>query len=296
MQRIYLDNAATTPVDPQVIAEMTHALTYLYGNPSSIHADGRNARAAVEEARKKVAKIINASIGEVFFTSGGTESINMILRNAVRDLGVRRVVTSQLEHHAVLHSLESLAKNGFCTTEFVEFNAIGRINLDSLEEILRGSSEKTLVSLMHSNNEIGTMIDLKAVSDLCKKYGALFHSDTVQTLGFYPIDVQKVQIDFINGSAHKFHGPKGVGFVYINGDNALKPFIDGGAQERNMRGGTENIAGIVGLAKALELAYADADAKRAHVENCRNYLKTRLLETFENIELSAILRGGILKS
>ncbi len=295
MQRIYLDNAATTPVDPQVITEMTHALTHLYGNPSSIHADGRNARAAVEEARKKVAKIINASIGEVFFTSGGTESINMILRNAVRDLGVRRIVTSKLEHHAVLHSLESLVKNGFCTAEFVEFDAVGRINLDNLERILRGSSDKTLVSLMHSNNEIGTMIDLNAVADLCKKYGALFHSDTVQTLGFYPIDVQKVQVDFINGSAHKFHGPKGVGFVYINGDNTLKPFIDGGAQERNMRGGTENIAGIVGLAKALELAYADADAKRAHVEMCRNYLKNMLLETFEGIEFIGDTEGGHFK-
>jgi cysteine desulfurase len=284
MHRVYLDNAATTPIDPQVIVEMTEALTHLYGNPSSIHADGRNARAAVEEARKKVAKIINASIGEVFFTSGGTESINMILRNAVRDLGVRRVVTSKLEHHAVLHTLESLEKNGLCTVEFVEFDALGRINIENLDFILRGPSEKTLVSLMHSNNEIGTMIDIDAVANLCKTHGALFHSDTVQTLGYYPIDVQKTKVDFINGSAHKFHGPKGVGFVYINGDNALKPLIDGGAQERNMRGGTENIAGIVGLAKALELAYADADAKRAHVENCRNYLKNSLLETFDNIE------------
>jgi cysteine desulfurase len=284
MHRVYLDNAATTPIDPQVIVEMTEALTHLYGNPSSIHADGRNARAAVEEARKKVAKIINASIGEVFFTSGGTESINMILRNAVRDLGVRRVITSKLEHHAVLHTLESLEKSGLCTVEFVEFDALGRINIENLAAILRGPSEKTLVSLMHSNNEIGTMIDIDAVANLCKMHGALFHSDTVQTLGFYPIDVQKTKVDFINGSAHKFHGPKGIGFVYINGDNALKPLIDGGSQERNMRGGTENIAGIVGLAKALELTYADGDAKRAHIKNCRNYLKNRLLETFENIE------------
>lgn len=295
MQRIYLDNAATTPVDPQVIAEMTNALTHLYGNPSSIHADGRNARAAVEEARKKVAKLINASIGEVFFTSGGTESINMILRNAVRDLGVRRIVTSKIEHHAVLHTTESLVKNGLCTTKFVNFDPKGRINLDNLEEILRGLSEKTLVSLMHSNNEIGTMIDLDAVADLCKKYGALFHSDTVQTLGFYPIDVQKTKVDFINGSAHKFHGPKGIGFVYINGDNALKPFIDGGAQERNMRGGTENMAGIVGLAKALELAYANAEEKKTHIEMCRNYLINRLLETFENIEFIGDTEGGHFK-
>jgi cysteine desulfurase len=295
MQRVYLDNAATTPIDPQVIAEMMDALTHLYGNPSSIHADGRNARAAVEEARKKVAKFINASIGEVFFTSGGTESNNMVLKNAVRDLGVRRIVSSKLEHHAVLHTLDSLVKAGLCTVEYVHFDKKGQIDVEDLEEILRGSTEKTLVTLMHSNNEIGTMIDLDEVANLCKKYKALFHSDTVQTLGFYPIDVQKTKVDFLNGSAHKFHGPKGIGFVYINGDAALKPYIDGGSQERNMRGGTENISGIVGLAKALELAYADADAKRAQVEACRNYLKTRLLDTFEGIEFIGDTEGGHFK-
>jgi cysteine desulfurase len=295
MQRVYLDNAATTPIDPQVIAAMTDALTHLYGNPSSIHADGRNARAAIEEARKTVAKLINASIGEVFFTSGGTESNNMVLKNAVRDLGVRRIVSSKLEHHAVLHTIDSLVKSGFCTVEYVDFDEKGTINLENLAAILRGPSEKTLVTLMHSNNEIGTMINLDEVADLCKKHGALFHSDTVQTLGFYPIDVQKTKVDFLNGSAHKFHGPKGVGFVYINSETSIKPFIDGGAQERNMRGGTENISGIVGLAKALELAYADADAKRAHVEHCRNYLKNRLLETFEDIKFIGDTEGGHFK-
>ncbi len=295
MQRVYLDNAATTPIDPEVIAVMTDALTHLYGNPSSIHADGRTARAAVEEARKRVAKRINAGIGEIFFTSGGTEAINMILRNAVRDLGVQRIVSSKLEHHAVLHTLESLEKNGFCKTEFVDFNEKGQINLDNLADILRGSTAKTLVSLMHSNNEIGTMIDLDKVSEICKKYGALFHSDTVQTLGFYPIDVQKTKVDFLNGSAHKFHGPKGIGFVYINAETTIKPFIDGGAQERNMRGGTENIAGIVGLAKALDLAYTDAEAKRTHVERCRNYFKIKLLENFDNIEFIGDTEGGHFK-
>jgi cysteine desulfurase len=295
MQRVYLDNAATTPIDPQVIAAMTDALTHLYGNPSSIHADGRNARAAIEEARKSVAKHINASIGEVFFTSGGTESNNMVLKNAVRDLGVRRIVSSKLEHHAVLHTIDSLVKSGFCTAEYVDFDEKGTINLENLDAILRGPSEKTLVTLMHSNNEIGTMIDMDKVADLCKKHGALFHSDTVQTLGFYPIDVQKTKVDFLNGSAHKFHGPKGVGFVYINSETSIKPFIDGGAQERNMRGGTENISGIVGLAKALELAYADNQSKRAHVEHCRNYLKDRLLETFEDIKFIGDTEGGHFK-
>jgi cysteine desulfurase len=295
MQRVYLDNAATTAIDPQVIAAMTDALTHLYGNPSSIHADGRNARAAIEEARKSVAKHINASIGEVFFTSGGTESNNMVLKNAVRDLGVRRIVSSKLEHHAVLHTIDSLVKSGFCTAEYVDFDEKGTINLENLDAILRGPSEKTLVTLMHSNNEIGTMIDMDKVADLCKKHGALFHSDTVQTLGFYPIDVQKTKVDFLNGSAHKFHGPKGVGFVYINSETSIKPFIDGGAQERNMRGGTENISGIVGLAKALELAYADNQSKRAHVEHCRNYLKDRLLETFEDIKFIGDTEGGHFK-
>ena len=293
--RIYLDNAATTPLDPTVIAAMTEALTNLYGNPSSIHADGRNARAAIEEARKKVAKLLNASIGEIFFTSGGTEANNMVLKNAVRDLGVRRIISSPLEHHAVLHTLKSLKKTTDIIVEMVEIDEKGHVSLDNLEDLLRGSDLKTLVSLMHANNEIGTMIDLDAVSKMCVQHNAFFHSDTVQTMGFYPIDVSKTKIHFLNGSAHKFHGPKGVGFVYINAESMIKPFIDGGSQERNMRGGTENTAGIIGLATALELAYQNMESRRAKIIELRNLLKINLLEQFKDIDFIGDTEGGNYK-
>lgn len=293
--RIYLDNAATTPLDPTVIAAMTEALTNLYGNPSSIHADGRNARAAIEEARKKVAKLLNASIGEIFFTSGGTEANNMVLKNAVRDLGVRRIISSPLEHHAVLHTLHSLKKTTDIVVEMVEIDEKGHVSLENLEHLLRGSDLKTLVSLMHANNEIGTMIDLNAVSKMCVQHNAFFHSDTVQTMGFYPIDVSKTKIHFLNGSAHKFHGPKGVGFVYINAESMIKPFIDGGSQERNMRGGTENTAGIIGLATALELAYQNMESRRAKIIELRNLLKIKLLEQFQDIDFIGDTEGGNYK-
>lgn len=284
MQRIYFDNAATTPIAPEVVDIMMDALRHLYGNPSSIHADGRNARAAVEEARKIVAKCLNASIGEIFFTSGGTESNNMILKNAVRDLGVQRIVTSAIEHHCVLHTAEYLEKTQNIELVLVKIDANGVVDLENLGEILRGSDKKTIVSLMHANNEIGTMIDLEKVGNLCAENGAYFHSDTVQTIGFFPIDLTKIKIHFLTGAAHKFHGPKGTGFLYINGDLTLKPFIEGGSQERNMRGGTEHVAGIVGLAKALELAYDDMEDRHDEILGIRNYLKNSLLAEFEDIQ------------
>jgi cysteine desulfurase len=291
MQRIYFDNAATTPIAPEVVDTMMDALRQLYGNPSSIHADGRNARAAVEEARKIVAKCLNASIGEIFFTSGGTESNNMILKNAVRDLGVQRIVTSAIEHHCVLHSAEYLQKTQNIELVLVKIDANGVVDLDNLGEILRGSDKKTIVSLMHANNEIGTMIDLEKVGNLCAENGAYFHSDTVQTLGYFPIDLNKLKIHFLTGSGHKFHGPKGAGFLYINGDLTLKPFIDGGSQERNMRGGTENIAGIVGLAKALELAHEDMEDRHDEILGIRNYLKNSLLAEFQDIQFVGNTEG-----
>jgi cysteine desulfurase len=292
MQRIYFDNAATTPIAPEVVDVMMDALRKLYGNPSSIHADGRNARAAIEEARKTVAKCLNASIGEIFFTSGGTESNNMILKNAVRDLGVTRIITSVIEHHCVLHTSESLAKTQDIELVFVKIDEKGIIDLENLSEILRGSDKKTIVSLMHSNNEIGTMIDLEKVGNICAENRAYFHSDTVQTMGYFPIDVSKLNIHFLTGAAHKFHGPKGCGFLYINGDLTLKPFIEGGSQERNMRGGTENIAGIVGLAKALELAHDDMEDRHDEILGIRNYLKNRLLCEFEDIQFIGDTEGS----
>lgn len=287
MNRIFFDNASTTPIDPQVIEVMTAAMHELYGNPSSIHAEGRKARAAIEQARKTVAQRLGASIGEIFFTSGGTESSNMVLKGAVRDLGVRRIISSRIEHHCVFHSLEALEKYAGIEVAWVQLDAKGRVDIAHLEALLQAGTEKTLVSLMHANNEIGTMIDLHAVGSLCRQYGALFHSDTVQTIGYYPFNLSELPIDFITGSAHKFYGPKGTGFVFLNGNNMLRPFIDGGGQERNMRGGTENTPGIAGLAKALDLACVHMDSRRAHIEGLRNALRARIEAEFP----SAILYG-----
>jgi cysteine desulfurase len=290
--RVYFDNAATTPMAPEVIETVSHAMRTLFGNPSSIHADGRMARTAVEDARKTVAKYLNASIGEIFFTSGGTESNNMILKNAVRDLGVKRFITSKIEHHCVLHTLEALEKTADIQVEFVKFDEKGRIDLENLEVLLKTNNDKTLVSLMHANNEIGTMIDLDAVSKTCEEHGALFHSDTVQTMGYFPIDVNKTKIHFLTGAAHKFHGPKGIGFIYINGDVTLKPFIYGGSQERNMRGGTENVPGIVGLAKALEMAQEDMYERQDEIEGIRQYFKNQLLDNFADIQFIGDYEGN----
>lgn len=293
--RVYFDNAATTPIDEAVVNAMLPVLRGQYGNPSSIHAEGRNVRALLEQARKTVAQCIGSSTAEIFFTSGGTESNNMALKCAVRDLGVQRIISSPTEHHCVLHALESIEKAGTARIEWLPVNKLGQIDLHTLENKLAESGAgKTLVSLMHANNEIGTMIDLEAVSGLCHQYGALLHSDTVQTVGHFPIDVQKTPIHFLSGAAHKFHGPKGVGFIYINSETPIKPFIDGGAQERNMRGGTENVYGIVGLAKALELACHDMAARSEHIRDIRRYMKEQLEAVIEDIRFNGDLDGKSL--
>ena len=292
MERIYFDNAATTPLHPEVVETMTKAMHDLYGNPSSIHAEGRRARAAIEDARKRVARMLGASIGEIFFTSCGTESNNMVLKGAVRDLAVERVITSQIEHHAITHTVATLAGT---EVVYVDLESNGRAKLTQLEALLQASDKKTLVSLMHANNEIGTLNDLEAIAGICAQHGALFHSDTVQTLGYYPIDLSKLKVHFLSGSAHKFYGPKGVGLVYINGDYLLKPFIDGGGQERNMRGGTENIPGILGLAKALELALAHLDDHRQKIKALREYLYNELRNNFDNLLFNGDLEYGHYK-
>jgi len=291
MQRVYLDNAATTPISPGAIEVMQAAMRDLYGNPSSIHKEGREARAEIEGARKKVAQCIGASIGEVFFTSGGTESNNMALKNAVRDLGVRRMITSPVEHHCILHTVERLAQTDSVEVEYLRLDAHGRPEMEHLRELLANGQSKTLVSLMHANNEIGAMIDLDAVSECCREFGALFHSDTVQTIGAYPIDLSKTHINFLAGAAHKFHGPKGVGFIYINGDNIIQPYIDGGAQERNMRGGTENIYGILGLAKALEEACENMEERRRYVRGLRDYLAEALFNLYPGLKFNGDWRN-----
>jgi cysteine desulfurase len=295
MKRIYFDHAATTPVDPQVAEVMKEAMLQYTGNPSSIHNEGRSARAAIEQARKTVAEYLGASIGEIFFTSGGTESNNMALKCAVRDLGVERVISSPLEHHAVLHVLDRLSAAGEVEVEHVQLDEQGRVDMADLERRLQAGDKKTMVSLMYANNEIGTMIDLQAVGELCQAHGALFHSDTVQTIGYFPIDLSKTYVSFLTGAGHKFHGPKGVGFIYINGDNLIQPYIDGGAQERNMRGGTENIYGILGLAKALELAHEQMEDRRQAIAGVRDYLKERLQATFEDLEFNGDVDGGHYK-
>lgn len=282
---VYLDNAATTPIDPLVIEEMIPVLRDVYGNPSSIHTHGRVARSVIEKARKQIAAYFNASPSEFFFTSGGTEADNMILRTAVEDLAVKRIITSPLEHHAVLHTAEALALKGV-SMETVKVNQKGQVDLSHLEELLKEDSSKTLVSLMHANNEIATLLPLKRLGELCKEYNAYFHSDTVQTMGHYAFDFEELNIDFATCSAHKFHGPKGIGFLYLNSDIKVNPMITGGAQERNMRAGTENIYGIVGLAKALELAYHNLEGHQRHIQSLKSYMIERLKDEVQGISFN----------
>ncbi len=284
---IYLDNAATTPILPAVKEEMIAVLKDYHGNPSSIHAAGRQSRVLIEKARKVVANYLTASVGEVFFTSGGTESNNMALKCAVRDLGVKRIISSGMEHHCVLHTLEDLAEN--CGTEVIllDYHPQTAVDLDQLSDLLSTSDTPTLVSLMHSNNETGAMIDLHQVSALVKEHGAYFHTDTIQTVGHFRIDVSKIPIDFLTGSAHKFYGPKGAGFIYINGDLSIKSWIHGGSQERTMRAGTENLYGIAGLAKALELAESELDERYAQLLRNKNYFLDLIKEVFPTAKVVA---------
>ncbi|CAG5070085.1 Cysteine desulfurase IscS [Dyadobacter sp. CECT 9623] len=275
--KAYLDNAATTQLDPEVLEVMLPLMTEQFGNPSSIHAYGRAVRSAIERARKSIAGILNAAPAEIFFTSGGTEADNTAIRGSIETLGLKHAITSRIEHHAVLHTLEHLQKTGVIKLSYVNLNEKGEVDLEHLENLLATNS-RSLVSLMHGNNEIGNLLDLEVAGDICQKYDAVFHSDTVQTMGHFPHDLQKLKTNFIVGAAHKFNGPKGVGFLYVRPGIKIAPFVHGGAQERNMRGGTENIYGIVGLAKALEIAYRDMDAHRTHIEG----LKSRMIESLRS--------------
>ncbi|MBK8557290.1 MAG: cysteine desulfurase [Lewinellaceae bacterium] len=295
MARIYFDNAATTPLDPEVVSAMSDTLMHVYGNPSSIHAEGRMARTSIEAARKTVANAIGASMAEVFFTSCGTESNNMAIKCAVRDLGVRRIISSPTEHHCGTHAIEAVQKSDAVAVEWFNVDHQGKIDPAELDRLLAAQpGVKTLVTLMHANNEIGTMIDLEAVAAVCKTHDAYFHTDTVQTIGHFPINVSQTPIHFLAGSAHKFHGPKGIGFVYINSDVHINPFIDGGGQERNMRSGTENISGIVGLAKALDLAYTSMDERRAHISDLRHYMMERLSAAVPGLQFNGDYQGRAL--
>lgn len=272
MERIYLDNAATTALDPEVLAAMMPYLTTQFGNPSSIYSYGRESRMGIEIARKTVAKILNAHPAEIFFTSGGTESSNTAIIASVRDLGCKHIISSVIEHHATTHTVEYLHNTGEAELSYVKILDNGHVDLTDLERLLEESEEKCLVTLMHANNEIGNILDIHTVGNMCKKYGAIFHSDTVQTVGHFPFDLRNTPVHFITGAGHKFHGPKGVGLLYINENIKIKPFINGGSQERNMRAGTENVYGIVGFAKALELATLHHDRDHHYIQGLKDYM------------------------
>lgn len=286
MKRIYFDNASTTQIDKDVVDVMTATIKDTYGNPSSIHHHGRVARALIEEARKKVANSIKASIGEIFFTSSATEANNMVLKNAVVHLGVKHIISSPTEHHCIFHTLDYLKETQGIKITYLEVDSKGNPDLEQLENLVENKKEKTLVSLMYGNNEIGTMINIDEVSNICKAADVYFHSDTVQALGKIPIDVNKTYLSFMSGAAHKFHGPKGVGFLYMNLDNIIPPYLHGGAQERNMRAGTENVYGIVGMAKALEIATNNMSEYMGHVQKLRSHFIKRVQNELADVHIN----------
>lgn len=290
---IYFDNAATTALDPEVIEEMLHYMKEDFGNPSSTHAYGRKTRAAIDLGRKRVSQHINAEPGEIIFTSGGTEADNMAILCSVNDLGVTHIITSPIEHHAVLYPVERLAEEGKVRMSLVKLDERGHVDLAHLEELL-DTKDKTLVSLMHANNEIGNILPLKRVSDLCKKYDAYLHTDTVQTIAHYPIDVKDLGVDFMTCAAHKFHGPKGVGFLYLSSNIKVNPLIRGGGQERNMRAGTENVYGIMGLAKALDLAYKHLEEHSSYIKELKQYMMGRLKEELGDVIFNGDANGECL--
>ncbi|GHB38678.1 cysteine desulfurase family protein [Mongoliitalea lutea] len=280
--RVYFDNAATTAMDDRVIEAMLPFMKQHYGNPSSVHSHGREVRSAIEKARKKVAELLNASPAEIFFTSGGTEADNTALVCGMETHGITHAITSPIEHHAVLHTLEECAKKGKVKLSLLEVNEKGEVNLDQLKALLE-KHPNSLVSLMHANNEIGTINDLEAIGQLAREHGAFFHCDTVQTMGHYVHDLKNLPVDSVVAGAHKFHGPKGAGFLFVRKEKKIHPFIYGGAQERNMRGGTENVIGIVGVAKALELAYEDMAAHRDHITAIKKAFKSQLEEAIPGL-------------
>ncbi len=280
--QVYLDNAATTPLDAEVLEAMLPYMRDQYGNPSSIHSHGRKVRSAIEKCRTQIAEMLNTSPSEIFFTSGGTEADNTALTQSIITKGIKHVLTSKVEHHAVLHTLEQWRDRGVISLDFVDLDEKGNVDYDHLMTWL-SSNKGGLVSLMHANNEIGNLLDLKRVAEACAEFDCVLHSDTVQTIGHYELNLQTTPVHCIAGAAHKFHGPKGVGFMYLHHGHKINPFIHGGAQERNMRGGTENVYGIVGMCKALELAYANLDDHRQHIEKLKRRMIDQLVEKIHGV-------------
>jgi cysteine desulfurase len=281
--RVYLDNAATTPLDPEVFDAMKPFLLEDFGNPSSTHSHGRKVRAAIESARKKVAELLQCTPGEIIFTSGGTEADNAILQSSIHTYGIKQVITSAIEHHAVEHTLNFLAKEKGVGIHYVNLNSNGHVDMQHLEKLLQ-SFPNALVSLMHANNEIGNLLDIERVASLCEGYKAYFHSDTVQTVGHYAHNLTKLKVHGMTAAAHKFHGPKGIGFMFVRKDRKIQPFMQGGSQERNMRGGTENVYGIIGIAKALEIAYRDMTEHTRYIRSLKERMIQGLKENIPGVD------------
>ncbi len=294
MKRIYFDNAATTALDKDVLEAMLPYMTEQFGNPSSIYSYGRESRLAIENARKLVAKLLNAHPGEIFFTSGGTESNNTAILSSLRDLGCKHIISSPIEHHAVLHTVEHYGCGEGVTYSYVKLLPDGHVDLADLEAQLSSQTDRCLVSLMHANNEIGNLLDIDAVGNLCKKYNAIFHSDCVQTVGHYPLDLRKTPVHFISAAGHKFHGPKGIGILYVNDNIKVKPFILGGGQERNMRAGTENLYGIVGFAKALDMAMTNQEKDSQYIQGLKTYMMQQLRQHIKGVQFNGDQEGKCL--
>ena len=281
--KVYLDNAATTPIAPEIIEMMSQMMKTHFANPSSVHSFGRESKIIVESARKRIAKLLNTSPGSIFFTSGGTEADNMAIKCAIHDHKITHAITSKISHQAVLYPLQDLDKEGVIKLSYVAIDKDGAVSLSHLKELLKDNS-RTFVSIMHANNEIGTLEDLKQIGEICKEYNAIFHSDTVQTIGHYPFNMQDLNVDFMAASAHKFHGPKGVGFIYISENIKIKPLIRGGGQERNMRAGTENIYGIAALAMAMEMAYEHLEEEVKYIKGLKKYMIEKLQTEIEDVQ------------
>ena len=281
--RVFLDNAATTPMAPEIIDMMSEMMKTHFANPSSVHSYGRESKIVVENARKKIASLLNTSPGSIFFTSGGTEADNMAIKCGIHDHKITHAITSKISHHAVLYPLEDLEKEGIIKLSYVNIDENGVVDLNHLEELLQNNA-RTFVSIMHANNEIGTIQDIKAIGDVCKEYKAIFHSDTIQTMAHFTFDMQELQVDFMAASAHKFHGPKGVGFVYISDDIQIKPLLRGGGQERNMRAGTENIYGIGALSMAMEMAYKNLEEETNYIKGLKKYMIEKLKSEIKDVQ------------
>lgn len=284
---VYFDNAATTPIEKKVLDKMIPYMENGFGNPSSIHKRGREIKSAIEKSRSRVAEILSCEPGEIFFTSGGTEADNMFIANTVVEKKIDTIITSKIEHHAVLHCCEYLNKSKNVNIKFVDINSSGELDLEHLEDIIKKHSQ-SLVTLMHGNNEIGNINDLKTISKICEKYDTIFHSDTVQTVGHYHIDLNEINMQGIVGSAHKFHGPKGIGFLYLNNKHKISPFIHGGAQERNMRGGTENVYGIIGLSEALTLSYNNIKDHKPRIQKLKKHMIDSLTKKIKGVKFNGM--------